>query len=348
MKRNVIILAAAVATVLAGCNQQSKAPGAAAQKSETETAVLTKTTTAVKTQVAQTEEFTTTLLPYKKTFITPQMSLRIDNIFVEVGDKVEENQVVATLDKNQYNQSAVQLKNAKQNLERMQSVYEAGGVSKQQIDELQTSVTVLEETVANLERNIELRSPISGVITGRYNEPGDLFAMGANADGGIGVLQVMQTDRLKATVSLSEQYYPLVYKGMKVSVSADVYPDKEFPATVNLVYPSINPATRTFKVELLIPNKEEILRPGMFSRSEFNFGQKESVVVPDVAVQKQMGVNDRYVYVIKDGKAERRVVELGRQVGSLVEVLSGVEAGEEVAITALSKLRNGIAVTIGQ
>lgn len=346
MKRNVIILAAAIATALVGCNQANTNTTAKQQAPAVADAVLTKTVAVTSEQVAQTELFTTTLLPYKKTFITPQMSLRIEDIMVEVGDHVQENQLVATLDKNQYNQSAVQLKNAKQNLERMQNVYDAGGVSKQQIDELSTSVTVLEETVANLERNIELRSPINGIITGRYNEPGDLFAMGANADGGIGVLQVMQIDKLKAIVALSEQYYPQVYKGMKVNVMADVYPDKVFPATVNLVYPSINPATRTFNVELVIPNGKEILRPGMFSRSEFNFGQKQSLVVPDVAVQKQMGVNDRYVYVIKDGKAERRVVELGRQVGSNIEVLSGVAEGEQVAVTALSKLRNGVAVKV--
>lgn len=346
MKRRMILMAVAAASTVAliGCGGPKK-PTAATTVVEEQT-VLTTVAEVKLTEVAQSVDFTTTLLPYKKTFITPQMALRIDEIKVDVGDHVKEGQLVATLDKNQYNQSAAQLKNAEQNLKRMRSVYEAGGVSRSQIDELETSVSVLRETVSNLERNISLRSPIDGVITGRYNEPGDLFTMGGNADGGVGVLQVMQINRLKAIVALSEQYYPQVYKGMKVKVMAEVYPDKEFEGVVNIVYPAINATTHTFNVEVLVPNGKEILRPGMFARTEFNMGNRQSLVVPDVAVQKQMGVNDRYVYVIKNGVAERRVVTLGRQVGQQVEILSGVTEGEEVAITALSKLKDGAQVEV--
>ena len=346
MKSNIKLVVVAFTTLaLAGCvgnKTKSSVEGVLTQQ----TAVLTKVTPVENVEVAQTVDFTTTLLPYKKTFITPQMALRIDEIRVDVGDHVKEGELVATLDRNQYNQTSAQLKNAKQNLARMRSVYEAGGVSRSQIDELETSVSVMEENIANLERNIELRSPIDGVITGRYNEPGDLFTMGGNADGGVGVLQVMQINRLKAIVALSEQYYPQIYKGMKVKVMAEVYPDREFEGVVNIVYPAINATTHTFNVEVLVPNAKEVLRPGMFARTEFNMGSRKSLVVPDVAVQKQMGVNDRYVYVIKDGVAERRVVTLGRQVGQQVEILSGVTEGEEVAITALSKIKNGTSVEV--
>lgn len=346
MKNNIKLVVVALTTLaLAGCvgnKTKSNVESVLTQQ----TAVLTKVAPVENVEVAQTVDFTTTLLPYKKTFITPQMALRIDEIRVDVGDHVKEGQLVATLDRNQYNQTSAQLKNAKQNLARMRSVYEAGGVSRSQIDELETSVSVMEENIANLERNIELRSPIDGVITGRYNEPGDLFTMGGNADGGVGVLQVMQINRLKAIVALSEQYYPQVYKGMKVKVMAEVYPDKEFEGVVNIVYPAINATTHTFNVEVLVPNAKEVLRPGMFARTEFNMGSRKSLVVPDVAVQKQMGVNDRYVYVIKDGVAERRIVTLGRQVGQQVEILSGVTEGEEVAITALSKIKNGTSVEV--
>lgn len=344
MKRNTpfVVVALAAALMLTSCGSSDKK----AQVAEAEKPILVKIAPAENTEVAQTIDFTTTLLPYKKSFITPQMSLRIDAINVNVGDHVRQGQVVAKLDRNQYNQSSVQLKNAEQNLQRMKSVYEAGGVSKSQIDELETSVSVLRETVANLERNMDLRAPFDGVITGRYNEPGDLFTMGANADGGVGVLQVMQINKLKAVVAISEQYYPQVYKGMKVAVMADVFPDQVFEGTVNIVYPSINASTHTFNVEVTVPNGKEVLRPGMFARTEFNMGNRESIVVPDVAIQKQMGVNDRYVYVIKNGVAERRVVSVGRQVGDKVEILAGVEAGESVAVTSLSKIKNGSAVEV--
>lgn len=353
MKRNTIFVSIAAVTLLSltscGGNDTAKSTSATQQQTAATTEVLTTVAPVVESVVAETVDFTTTLLPFKKSFITPQMALRIDEIRVDVGDHVAKGEIVATLDKNQYNQSAVQLKNAEQNLARMKNVYEAGGVSKSQIDELETSVTVLRETVANLERNIELRSPIDGIITGRYNEPGDLFAMAGNADGGIGIMQVMQINKLKATVAISEKYYPQVYKGMKVEVMADVYPDKVFEGTVNIVYPAINASTHTFNVEILVPNAKEILRPGMFARTQFNMGSRKSLTVPDVAVQKQMGVNDRYVYVINnEGVAERRVVELGRQTGDRIEILSGISAGERVATTALSKIKNGTKVKIAE
>lgn len=347
MKRNIpyVVVALMAALALTSCGSAQKKAGADAQ-SEAQQAVLVKVAPVESTDVAETIEFTTTLLPFKKSFITPQMALRIDAINVNVGDRVRKNQVVARLDKNQYNQSSAQLKNAEQNLSRMKSVYEAGGVSKSQIDELETSVSVLKETVSNLQRNIDLRAPFDGVITGRYNEPGDLFAMAGNADGGVGILQIMQINKLKAIVAISEQYYPQVYKGMKVEVTADVFPDQVFEGTVNIVYPAINASTHTFNVEVTVPNAKEILRPGMFARTEFNMGNRQSMVVPDVAVQKQMGVNDRYVYVIKDGVAERRVVTLGRQVDDKIEVLSGIQPGEQVAITSLSKIKDGSLVKV--
>lgn len=135
---------------------------------------------------------------------------------------------------------------------------------------------------------------------------------------------------------------------MKVKVTAEVYGDQEFEGTVNIVYPAINASTHTFNVEVIVPNAKEILRPGMFARTEFNMGNRRSFTVPDVAVQKQMGVNDRYVYVVKDGVAERRVVEIGRQVGDRVEILSGVGEGEMVAITSLSRIKDGVAIEVAQ
>ena len=192
MKRNIIIVAATIAALsLNSCGPKKGPAAGATATAPVEVELLARTSPVERMTIAQTEEFTSTLLPYKKSFITPQMSLRIDEIRVDVGDHVKEGQVVARLDRNQYNQSAVQLKNTKQTLERMRKVYEGGGVSKSQIDELETSVTVLEETVANLERSIELKAPFSGIITGRYNEVGDLFAMAGNADGGMGMFQIM-------------------------------------------------------------------------------------------------------------------------------------------------------------
>ncbi|MEG1406053.1 MAG: efflux RND transporter periplasmic adaptor subunit, partial [Alistipes sp.] len=115
---------------------------------------------------------------------------------------------------------------------------------------------------------------------------------------------------------------------------------------VSLIHPALDPTTRTFTVEVRVPNGDKKLRPGMFARAIFNMGQKEGIMVPDVAVMKQVGTAENYLYVIKEGKVERRGVKIGRQVGSNVDILSGVALGEDVAVTGLSKLSNGITVEV--
>lgn len=96
-----------------------------------------------------------------------------------------------------------------------------------------------------------------------------------------------------------------------------------------------------------MPNAKRTLRPAV--RRTVNMGEKEDVMVPDVAVQKQVGTAERFLYVIKgDSVAERRRVEVGRQVGDRVDILSGVAPGERVAVTALSKLFDGAKVEVKQ
>lgn len=333
----------ALALMATGCTGGKKKQ---AQVEDTQKKVLVKTNMSERETVARTVDFTASLQAYKQNFVTPAIAARIEKIYVEVGDRVTEGQVLVDLDKNQYNTYALQLANAESNLARMKPVYEAGGISKQQIDELETSISVLKENVSNLETNLQLRSPLTGIVTGRYNEVGDLFTMSPNAAGGVGVLQVMEMDRLKATVSIPEQYFPYVYLKMPVKVVADIYPDKEFTGEVTRIAPAINPATRSFEVEVTIPNKSLTLRPGMFARTTFDMAQVEGVTVMDLAVQKQAGTNERYLFVAKDGKAQRRVVVPGRQVGDRVEILSGVETGEEIIIAGMARLRDGVEIEI--
>ena len=298
--------------------------------------VLTKTVAAETATVRLTETFTSEIEPYRENDITPAASgVHIDRILVDVGDRVKKGDLLVSLDPTQYNQQLVQLRTIEADYNRLLPVYKAGGISKQQIDQARAQRDVQREVVANLKKNIEVRSPITGVVTARNYESGDLFAQQP-------ILHIMQIEPLKVFVNISEQYFPYVKVGMPVDVQVDIFPDKKFMGSVSLIYPALDPATRTFKVEVRLPNNDGTLRPGMFARTNFNMGKKQGVMVPDVAVQKQVGTAERYLYVIKgDSVAERRRVEVGRQVGDRVDILSGVEPGEQVAVTALSKLYDG-------
>ena len=214
-----------------------------------------------------------------------------------------------------------------------------GGISAQQLEQTKAALDVQKEVLDNLRKNIEMRSPIAGVVTARNYEAGNLFT-------GTPVLHVMQINPLKIIANIQEQYYPAVKLGMPVEIRTDIFPGEVFAGKVSLIYPALDASTRTFTVEVTVPNGNEKLRPGMFARSTFNMGDKEGIMVPDVAVLKQVGSSERYLYVVKDGKAERRSVKVGRQIGSDVDILSGVADGEQIAVTALSRLADGVEVEV--
>ncbi|MCD8186546.1 MAG: efflux RND transporter periplasmic adaptor subunit [Rikenellaceae bacterium] len=176
----------------------------------------------------------------------------------------------------------------------------------------------------NLLENTVLVSPVSGVVTERNYDPGDLY--GANGP----ILTVMQIDRVKVQVNISEAFFPQVKVGMPVEITLDVYPGEIFEGKVTLIHPAVDAATRTFTTEIIIPNGNRTLRPGMFSRVSLNFGQAEQLVVPDIAVQKQIGSNERYGFVVENGIARRRILTVGRQIGNDIVILSGVRDGEQI------------------
>ena len=126
----------------------------------------------------------------------------------------------------------------------------------------------------------------------------------------------------------------------------DVYGDEIFTGTVHLIHPTIDPATRTFQVEVTLPNSDNRVRSGMFARVIFDFGSKKNVVVPDMAIVKQTGSGNRYVYVYKDGKVSFNKVELGQRLGNSYELISGIPSGSDVVISGQSRLNNGMEVGI--
>lgn len=121
---------------------------------------------------------------------------------------------------------------------------------------------------------------------------------------------------------------------------------RHFEGKISLIYPTIDPSTRTFQVEIQLPNQNQKVRPGMFARASLNFGTEENVVVPDLAIVKQAGAGDRYVYVYKDGKVTYNKVELGRRMGAEYELKSGVPNNSQVVIAGQTRLINGTEVEV--
>ena len=339
--RTIIIASAALLAAACGSNtgKQTEQQAAAVVAEDPTVAVVEVFTR----EVPQEAVYTSTVQAYAKNNIAPQMAGRITKINVEIGDFVKEGQILAEIDKAQLLQAQLQLQNQEVELQRLKSLYEAGGLSQSDYDAIQMQYNVLKTQVENLIENTTLRSPINGVVTARNYDVGDMYAMS------MPIFTVEQIVPVKLLVGISESDYSKVKKGDSVSITADAIPGKTFYGKVNRIYPTVDPATRTFTVEVKVDNAYKTLRPGMFVRATINFGVNNNVVIPDVAVVKQQGSGERFVYVLnEDNTVTYQKVVLGRRMGAEYEVLEGISNGAKVVTGGQIRLKDGIKVTVNE
>ena len=331
---------AAAAMVIAGCGNNGKKE---AQVEVVEVAPSVAVQKVFAREVPQLATYSSTVQAYVKNNIAPQMSGRIAKINVEVGDNVKKGQVLAEMDKTSLLQAQLQLQNQEVELNRLKTLYEAGGLSKSDYDAIEMSYNVAKTQVENLLENTVLRSPIDGVVTARNYDAGDMYAMS------MPIYTVEQIAPVKLLVGISESDYTKVKKGDSVEIVADAMPDLVFYGNVDKVYPTIDPATRTFTVEVVVKNPYKTLRPGMFARLTVNFGVNNNVVIPDMAVVKQQGSGERFVYVLNpDGTVTYQKIVLGRRLGAEYEVLEGLEDGATIVTGGQIRLKDGIKVTVNE
>ncbi len=298
----------------------------------------------VTTEVAQIEQvemqsiLTGTVEGFAVNNITPQQARRITRLLVDVGDRVQAGQRVAEMDNSAVAQAKAQYENNKAAFERTDELYKFGGESKANWEASKTAYEVSKLTFENLLENTTLISPVSGVVTARNYDDGDMVTA-------LPIFVVQKIDPVKVMINVSESLYSYIRKGMAVTVELDALPELKYAGKVSRITPAIDPATRTFAIEITVANGKEQIKPGMFARVTLNYGQRRNIVIPDRAVVKQLGSGDRFVFVLKqDGTVDYRKVELGRRMNDRYEILNGIANGEEVVVTGHAALKNGVAV----
>ena len=338
IKIQMMALAAFVMTASA-CGSKNESEVTTAQTTQDEKPKVKLANVSIR-PVDQIAEYTATVKADVVNKIAPSSPVRIKRILVEVGDRVTKGQKLVEMDDVNSTSLKYDLDNMETEFKRIDELYKVGGVSKSDWDAMRTNLDKIRRSYANIVENTQLISPINGVITARNYDNGDMYS------GGNPVLVVEQISPVKLIVNVSENYFPKVKKGAPVEVKLDVYGDEKFEGKVNLVYPTIDAATRTFPVEVTVNNVNQRIRPGMFARVTMNFGTADHVVVPDMAVVKQAGTGDRYVWIYNDGKVSYNKVELGRRMDTEYELLSGVENNSQVVIAGQKALLNGVEVVV--
>lgn len=335
--RTIICVAAAVMAVSCGNNNSKTAEQP--QAAEVRLPNVTIMAASYK-DVPQSDVYTANVEAYAKNNIAPQSPSRIQKIYVEVGDFVRAGQIVAKMDEVSLNQSKLSMANDSLEYSRIKKLYEQGGVSKSDFDAMELKYNVTRSQYQNLLENTILRSPVSGVITARNYDQGDMY-------GGSPIYVVEQITPVKLYVGISEMDYTRVKKNDVVTLTADALPGKTFTGRIARIYPTIDAATHTFTAEVNVANSDRLLRPGMYARVTVNFGSNHSIVVPDDCVVKQQGSGVRSVFVLQaDNTVKEIVVTLGRHFGTEYEILSGIAEGDKVVVKGQASLKNGSKVNV--
>jgi membrane fusion protein (multidrug efflux system) len=350
MKRLSILVIPAI-VLLISCGKKTTTETTANVSQETDTTVyLVKTALLEKQKVSRNIENTANLLPFSEINYAPATPGRVEEINVEVGSRVRKGDVVVRMDRTQMIQVTEQLQNALTTYERMDTLHKLHSISEQQYDAAKTQYEIVKSNFDFLNKNTTLVSPINGIVTGKYLEAGELYTSAPNtASGKAAVVTLMQINPLKAKINISEKYFPMVKNGMKAAVGVDVFADKKYTGEVFRIYPTISPETRTFAVELTISNNDEALRPGMFARVLLDLGETEALVVSAMAIIKQEGTNDRYVFIANGEIARKISVQIGDRYDDKVEIISDeIKVGDKLIVAGQDKLMDGSRIKIVQ
>ena len=334
MKRYFLLIPALAALIVSACGGQQT------QQQMEQRVELVETASLALSDISRELEFSTTLEGWQTLNVAPSLTGKIEHIYVEVGTNVGSGTMLVRMDQNQYTTTKLTYTNLGVEMQRMESLRESGAVSQQTYDQTRLSYEQTKESLDFLEKNTYVRAPFSGVIS-NY-EDGELYS-------GQPILVLTQIHTLKALIAIPESYYPVVKKGMKVEITSEIYPGETFPATIDIVYPTVDPASHTFQARLRIPNSGLKLRPGMYVKTKMSMGMARAMVVPYQAVLKLTGSNDRYVFLDDGGVAKRVFVKLGQRFDENIEVISDeLQEGDRLVVVGQAKLVDGAKINVAR
>lgn len=285
-------------------------------------------------------DLTASLQGYDRMSVAPSVTGNIEHIYVREGDRVKKGDTLVRMNQNQLNNTRLTFANLSIEMNRVEELRKSEAISQQVYDQTKLSYDQTEESLRFLEQNTIVTAPFDGVISARNYEDGELYS-------GQPILELTKIKELKSLVNVPESFFPKVKKGMKVVLKSPIYPDKEFPAVVETVFPTVDAASHTFTVRIKVNNTTEELRPGMYANATLDMGSEEILVVPYQSVIRLIGSNERYVYVNDNKVAKRVFVKLGDRFDEYVEILPGtLKEGDEIITSGQERLVDGVKLNI--
>lgn len=365
-----LILGAIV--VSSGCGS-GEAAESAANESAASVEVVVVTTHAFGTRL----EIPANVLPMKQVQIIPRVPGVIEDVLVDEGEWVEEGQILARLEQRDYHlavrQAQANLASARANAKlagimsrsastqhgRMESLLENGAVAQSKAEQAQDGLLMsqaksdaAQAQVAQAQVGLDaariklaytvVEAPYAGLVIKRMMDAGEIA--GAMPPGILMILA--DTKRMKVEGSINELDLVRIKAGALAAVRVDALGGEEIAGTVELVSPMVDPRTRTAGVRVVLDNADGRLETGMSAEIVLDLGRREAPAIPGDAVIRSGAGRGGEVFVVAQGKAQRRQIRLGLREGELVEVVEGLSPGEQVVRSGWGALTAGQPVVV--
>jgi membrane fusion protein (multidrug efflux system) len=288
-----------------------------------------------------------TVKAYEDVMMSPEEGGVVSEWKKKKGDAVKKGDLIVTLRdeviKAGYDAASAQYKMAQLNVDKQQTVYDQQGISELQYKNLQYGRDAAKANAdlmkARWERT-QLRSPIDGVVDNTFPNAGEMAAPG------MPIARVVNTSHLKIQAEIPEMYSGMISVGTSVTTTFDAVPGLSVNGTVTFVSATISAANRTLMAEIKLPNPDGKIKPEMVAKVTLVRRKKNDAILVSENLVQLVDRNKHVLYVEKNGVAEERTVTLGGRQGNLVEITSGVYAGERLIVSGFQKLIDGSPVVI--
>ncbi|MEJ5261311.1 MAG: efflux RND transporter periplasmic adaptor subunit [Ignavibacterium sp.] len=315
-------------------------------KTQTAEAIPIEVTLVKKSSIDREVELVGNLLAWREANLGAQTTARIQKIYVDAGSRVKEGDLLFEMDDTQLAQAKIQYQVAKDNYHRLKPLYETGSISQSQFDQVKAAYETAEKTYELLLTNTQFRAPFSGVVTAKRLNDGEVFLLAPGGAGAPTIVSLMQINPLKLILNVSENNLKDVKLNQTVEIRSDIFPNEVYKGSISRINPAVNPASRTFEVEVKIPNPDEKLKPGMYVRAKILIGKTEGIIVNRSAALKQLGSTAYYGFIVKDNIAKRVELTLGKEFDSQVEITSGLNEGDYLVTRGQGLLKDGSKVEL--
>jgi RND family efflux transporter MFP subunit len=308
------------------------------------------------------------LQAYEESPIYARTSGYLVRWYKDIGSRVKKGELLAKIDTPEVDQELDQTKAARQqtlaqlelakiSADRWENLRKTDSVSAQEADQQSSGYKQAQANLAAADANVrrleqlegfkEVYAPFDGVLTRRNVDPGALINAGAGA-AGRELFDLARVDPLRVFTSVPQAYAPYIKVGAKTAVTLQEFPGQEFVATIARTAESIDPTTRTLLTEVDVPNKDGRLLPGSFGEVHFKVGNNVNKVTVPVNAMLFRSQNAQVAVIGQDNKVQLRAINIGRDYGTTLEILGGVESSDRIVVNPPDSLEDGQQVNVIQ